>query len=233
MLLTKHRRGLQLIAEALLEHETIDGPAVAKLLLKRGDDELAGVERTITVLFCDIRNFTPRVAASSPRDVVSMLNIFFDHMVKSVVKHRGIVNQFTGDGFMAMFGATESSVTHADDALACGRRMLEALGTINQALAELGLEAIQIGIGINTGPAIVGSIGAKQRSTYTAVGDVVNVTARIESYTKVAGHPLLFSEKTKNALTEQHVAIELPPAELKGKTGPSILFHLGADPSEP
>ena len=208
------------------------GASVAKLLLKGGDDELAGLERTITVLFCDIRNFTPRCAASSPRDIVSMLNIFFNRMVQTVIAHHGIVNQFTGDGFMAMFGATNPSMTHADDGVTCGRQMLADLEEINQTLTETGLEGIKIGIGINTGSAIIGSIGAARRSCYTAVGDVVNVSARIESHTKLAGHPLLFSEETRTALTANSDAIALPPADLKGKTGPSTLYYLQPDPTE-
>ncbi len=203
------------------------GFEVAKVLLERGGEELAGVERTITVVFTDIRNFTPRCAAGKPREVVRMLNIFFNHMVDTVEGHNGIVNQFTGDGFMAMFGATETSTTHADDALACGRKMLEDLKAVNQVLIANQLDPIEIGIGINTGSAVVGAIGTDRRSCYTAVGDTVNVSARIESHTKVAGQLLLFSETTRLALSEQPEATtEAPPAALKGKDEPMKLYYL-------
>lgn len=191
-------------------------PHVARLLLTR-DEEIRGAEREITVLFTDIRNFTARCAASPPRDVVAMLNVFFEFMVARVEEHDGIVNQFAGDGFMAIFGAIEEGTSHADNAVAAGRAMLAALPEVNRRLAEAGLAPLAIGIGINSGPAIVGSIGAPRRSSYTAVGDMVNVTARIESLTKEAGRPLLFSQTTREAMRQPFPVEELPPQRVKGK----------------
>ncbi len=200
-------------------------PHVAQLLLSR-DEEIRGAERPITVLFTDIRNFTARCAASPPRDVVAMLNVFFELMVARVEEHDGVVNQFAGDGFMAIFGAIEEGTPHADNAVAAGRAMLATLPEVNRRLAEAGLEPLAIGIGINTGPAIVGSIGAPRRSSYTAVGDMVNVTARIESLTKEAGRPLLFSRTTREAMAGTIAAVELPPKMVKGKTEAVRIYTL-------
>jgi len=203
-------------------------PSVARLLLSRGDD-VRGAEREITVLFADIRDFTPRCATSPPKDVVTMLNIFFEIMIASVEKHHGIVNQFVGDGFMAIFGAIEEGSSHADDAVAAGRAMLAAMPEVNRRLAELGLEPLKIGIGINTGPAVVGSIGTPTRSTYSAIGDTVNVTARIESSTKQAKRPLLFSQSTYDAMDKPDGAVKMPPQRLKGKVEPVSVYSIDLD----
>jgi adenylate cyclase len=205
-------------------------PSVAKLLLTRGDD-VRGIEREITVLFADIRDFTPRCAALPPKDVVTMLNVFFEVMIANVEKHHGIVNQFVGDGFMAIFGAIEDGTPHADNAVAAGRAMLGAMPEVNQRLAELGLEPLKIGIGINTGPAVVGSIGTPTRSTYSAIGDTVNVTARIESSTKDADRPLLFSQSTYDAMDKTDGAIKMPPQRLKGKAKPVRVYSIELDQS--
>ena len=203
------------------------GVEVAKVLLERGGEELAGVERNITVVFTDIRNFTPRCAAGKPREVVAMLNIFFKHMVDTVESHKGILNQFTGDGFMAIFGATETSLTHAEDALACGREMITNLKAVNETLVANDLAPIEIGIGINSGPAVIGAIGTDKRGCYTAVGDTVNVSARIESHTKIAGQNLLYSESTRLALSEIPADEgEVTAADLKGVDKPMKLFYL-------
>ena len=193
------------------------GLEVARHLLENGE-ELRGTERNITVLFIDIRNFTPRCASCVPRDVVTMLNIFFDVMVPEIETRRGIVTHFAGDGFMAIFGAISKVESgHEDAAVASGCAMVAALFEVNAKLADEGLEPIKIGVGINSGPAVIGSVGASGRTSYTAVGDTVNVSARIESLTKEAGFPMLLSASTYDALTEKPEAIRLGPIAVKGK----------------
>ena len=148
-----------------------------------------------------------------------MLNIFFDVMVPEVEKRRGIVNQFVGDGFLAIFGAIEdANEGHEDDAAAAGCEMIAALPRVNELLADVGIEPLEIGVGVNSGPAVIGSIGTSGRASFTAVGDTVNVSARIESLTKEAGYPLLLSASTYDALRDKPDAKRLAPMMVKGKT---------------
>jgi adenylate cyclase len=201
------------------------GLEVARHLLQQGE-ELMGTEKHITVFFTDIRNFTPRCASSAPRDVVKMLNIFFDVMVPEIEARNGIVNQFAGDGFMAIFGAITKESGHENDAVAAGCAMIGALSRVNAELADEELEPIQIGVGINSGPAVIGSVGTSGRTSYTAVGDTVNVSARIESLTKETGFPLLLSASTYDALTSKPDAVRLEPMAIKGKTQPIDVYGI-------
>ncbi len=202
------------------------GLEVARHLLERGED-LKGTERNLTVLFTDIRGFTPRCSASDPREVVTMLNIFFDVMVPEVESRHGIVNQFAGDGFMAIFGAIEDSDDgHEANATAAGCGMIRSLPRLNTLLAEADLEPLEIGVGINSGPAIIGSVGTSGRTSFTAIGDTVNVTARIESLTKEAGYPLLVSASTYDALANKPEATKLAPMKAKGKDEPLVVYGI-------
>ncbi len=207
------------------------GLEVARHLLERGEQELKGTERNLTVLFTDIRNFTPRCAASAPAQVVTMLNIFFDVMVPEIEARQGIVNQFAGDGFMAIFGAIESDNNgHQAAAATAGCAMLAALAKVNALLAARNLDPIEIGVGVNSGPAIVGSVGTSGRTSYTAVGDTVNVTARIESLTKETGFSLLLSASTFDALHAKPDAELLGPIPVKGRSEPVVVYGIHCPP---
>jgi adenylate cyclase len=202
------------------------GLEVARLLLEQGDVE-KGTERSISVLFTDIRGFTERCSASSPDEVVAMLNIFFDGMVPEVEARRGIVNQFAGDGFMAIFGAIESgSIGHEDAAAAAGCAMIASLPRVNAILGRRGIAPLEIGVGINSGPAVIGSVGATGRTSFTAIGDTVNVAARIESLTKEVGYSLLLSASTFEALSKKPDAEALPPMHVKGKAEPVQVYGI-------
>ncbi len=202
------------------------GLEVARILLEQGDVE-KGAERSISVLFTDIRGFTERCSASAADEVVAMLNIFFDVMVPEVEARRGIVNQFAGDGFMAIFGAIEAGcIGHEDAAAAAGCAMIAALPRVNAVLAERGIEPLEIGVGINSGPAVIGSVGATGRTSFTAIGDTVNVAARIESLTKKAGYPLLLSATTFEALSQKPETECLPPMRVKGKANPVQVYGI-------
>ena len=183
-----------------------------------------GTQKVISVMFADIRNFTAGSSSMNPSEVVTMLNLFLSEMVEIVEQHRGMVNKFLGDGFMALFGAGQIDESHADDAVAAGLQMLEQMSVVNHKLKQLGLMDIDMGIGIHTGPAIIGSIGSLKRLEYTAIGDTVNVASRIESLTKQVGVPLLISESTKNHLSNGSSCPELPSQYVKGKSEPIAIF---------
>src|SRR5881296_3229071 len=174
------------------------GRRAAEQILAR-DPGLSGVEEEITVMFVDIRSATARAGASAPADVVEVMNDFFRVTVRVVEEeHRGMVNKYLGDGFMAIFGVGDSGSNHAGDAVAAGREILSAVGQLNDDLAVQGRAPIQIGIGIHSGPAIVGSVGSPQRLEFTAIGNTVNVASRIQGLTKTVGRPLLVTATVRD-----------------------------------
>lgn len=192
------------------------GHQAARQILAR-DPGLGGTEEEITVMFVDIRSFTERSASLTPAKAVSVLNEFLRVMVEVVeVEHDGMINKFLGDGFIALFGIDSSSRPHADEALAAGRAMQRKLAELNAERARRGDDSIEIGIGINTGPAIVGSIGSPERMEFTVIGNTVNVASRIESLSKTAGTALLISKATRDALRAAPELRALPPQRIKG-----------------
>ncbi len=188
------------------------------------DPGLGGIEQTITVVFVDIRGFTKRAAQSTPPEIVGVLNEFLGVMVHVVEDiHGGMINKFLGDGFMALFGVGNVPA-HAAAAVAAGREMLRELGDLNARLARAGRAPLAIGIGIHTGPAIVGSIGSPKRMEFTAIGSTVNIASRIESLTKLLAEPFLISEATRRGLGENEPLREFPPQEIRGMEGRLAVF---------
>jgi adenylate cyclase len=195
-----------------------------------GDPGLSGKEETITVMFCDIRNFTARCARQAPDRIVRMLNAFNGEMVRIVEEmHGGMINKFTGDGFMALFGVGGSPVNAADAGLKAGQDMLRVLAEFNARMLaqDAAFEPVAIGIGLHTGRAIVGSIGSPKRMEYTAIGNTVNVAARVESLTKALGQPLVFTQAVQEALTSPPALVELPAQTVKGVDQPLKIFAPG------
>lgn len=189
------------------------------------DPNLAGAEEMITVMFCDIRNYTTRCAHETPDRTVRLLNEFFGAMVGIVEEtNQGMINQFTGDGFMALFGAYGSPPKHADAALKAGLDMLAKLTEFNAKVREPDFEPLAIGLGLHTGPAIVGNIGSPKRKTFTAIGSTVNIAARVEGVTKIVGHPLVLTHATRDALADPPPLIALADQQLKGVELPLKLF---------
>jgi adenylate cyclase len=202
------------------------GRKAAEQILAR-DPGLGGTEQVITVMFVDIRSFTARSAHLSPDKAVGLLNEFLHAMVEVVEgEHGGMINKFLGDGFMALFGVGTDSHNHADRALAAGRSMERALERLNLERLQRGEEPIAIGIGINTGPAIVGSIGSPARMEFTVIGNTVNVASRIEGLNKTVGTSLLISKTTRDALQRLPQLRALPPQPVKGVDHPVEIFTL-------
>ena len=200
------------------------GKRAADQILAR-DPGLSGVEEEITVMFVDIRSATARAGASSPTEMIELLNDFFRVTVRIVEEaHGGMVNKYLGDGFMAIFGAGESKSNHAQDAVTAGREILLAVDELNNDLVARSREPLRIGIGIHSGPAIVGSIGSPQRLEFTAIGNTVNIASRIESLTKTVGKPMLITEAVCNLLRDQSGLEELPPQQIRGVRDSVLVF---------
>ena len=189
------------------------------------DPGLSGVEEEITVMFVDMRSWTARTSVSAPSDVVEVMNDFFRVTVRVVEeKHRGMVNKYLGDGFMAIFGVGDSGSNHAGDAVAAGREILAAVKQLNDDLAAKGRAPIQIGIGIHSGPAIVGSIGSPQRLEFTAIGNTVNIASRMQGLTKATGRALLVTSEVRDRSGNSFSFEELPPQEVRGINGRLSIF---------
>src|SRR5437588_3770511 len=176
------------------------GRKAAEEILTR-DPGLGGTEQEVTVMFVDIRSFTARSAHLSPTEAVGLLNEFLREMVEAVEgEHGGMINKFLGNGFMALFGIGSDSRNHADKALAAARSIQHTMERLNAERATRGEDPIQIGIGINTGPAIVGSIGSPERMEFTVIGNTVNVASRIEALNKTLSTSLLLRKEQRDAL---------------------------------
>jgi adenylate cyclase len=201
------------------------GQAAAEQILSR-DPELGGISQEVTTLFCDLRNFTARCARSSAHDMVEILNRFFTEMVTIVEeRHGGMVNKFQGDGFIAMFGLGEQD-DHAWVAVQAGTEMVERMRELNE--AEVFGEHLGMGVGIHTGDAIIGSIGSTKRMEFTAIGDSVNIAARVESLTRTVEQDLLFTDATLAQLPEGQAVRAFPPQPVKGQPRPIQIYTLEA-----
>ncbi len=192
-------------------------PDVAERVLEEGE-LLEGQEREVTVMFVDVCDFTARAEASTPRETVAFLNEFFDVVVPCVLKHGGHANKFLGDGVLAVFGAPDRLPDHAD-------RAVSAAGSIADAIAERFGGEVQIGIGISTGPVVVGSVGGGGRLEFSVIGDAVNVAARVQAHTREIGAVVLLTEATLSAMNMRDSGVYAKgEAELRGIADPVRLY---------
>jgi adenylate cyclase len=171
-------------------------PALAARLLEQGDDVFTGERRHVTVMFVDVRDFTPFAEANTAEDTVARLSALFEIVVPAVVGAGGHVNKFLGDGALAVFGAPNDLADHADAAVT-------AAVLIHRIVAERFGGALRIGIGINTGLVIAGTIGGAGKLEFTLIGDTVNVAARVEQLTKTTGDAILLTQQTVDALVSR------------------------------
>ncbi|MCK5241940.1 adenylate/guanylate cyclase domain-containing protein [bacterium] len=179
--------------------------------------KLGGNQQNVTVLFSDVRGFTSMSEQIPPAQVVELLNEYFQTWTDIIFKHDGMVDKFIGDAVMAIFG---TPVAHEDDparAVRAALDMKQALEKLNNKWKGEGRRTIKIGVGLNTGEAIVGNMGSQQAMGYTAIGDTVNVASRLESKTKDLGAFFLISESTYQAVKDIVEVKEHAGIMLKGK----------------
>lgn len=185
---------------------------------------LGGSACTVTILMADIRNFSPICEDNEPERVVQLLNNYLGVMSGIIMASNGTVDEFIGDGILAIFGAPVARDDDALRAISCALQMQEAVGGINARNRELGLPEIAIGIGLNTGEVVAGNIGSERRSKYAVVGHTVNLTARIESYTEPG--EILAAAST---IAEVGAAVETGrrfTAQPKGMAGEVTVFSI-------
>ncbi len=186
--------------------------------VKLGDQ----VERKLTIMFSDIRNFTPLSESMTPGENFEFINSYLSQMEPVISKHRGIIDKYMGDAIMALFPHG------ADDALSGAIAMLEKLNLYNAGRNRAGYVPTQIGIGLNTGIVMIGTVGGTNRMDSTVIGDPVNLTSRIEEATKTYHVPLLISQNTLYDLTDPakyHIRF-LDRIRVKGKTQPLSVYEV-------
>ncbi|HJU91558.1 MAG TPA: adenylate/guanylate cyclase domain-containing protein [Pyrinomonadaceae bacterium] len=198
---------------------------VVKQMLENPESfKLGGTSQTITILFADIRGFT-RISEHAPAEkIVSLLNRYFSAMTEIIFAHGGTLDKYLGDGLMALFGAPTATPDDASNALNAAVAMQRRLLGINRELRDEGLPEIGVGMGLHTGEAIVGYIGSDRRSEYTAIGDTVNTSSRLESNAR--GGEILLSDATAKAAHSRYKLKPREPIMVKNRQQPVNLWEV-------
>jgi len=202
----------------------MSGQLADKIISSGKMPDLKGERRKITVLFADVRGFTSLSEKLAPEDVFSLLNDYFDKMIDEICKNHGMLNKFMGDGLMAVFGALDEDPYQEENAIKAAlgmRNVLEGMRERFQAERQIDLK---IGIGINTGIALVGNIGSNQRMEFTAIGDTVNLGSRLESATKELGTDIIVSEYTYVAARTKFQFRSLGQIAIRGRENPVTAY---------
>lgn len=188
---------------------------------------LGGEQRELTIMFSDIRGFTTVSESLTPPELVKLLNEYLSPMTRIVLEERGTLDKFIGDAVMALFNAPLDVPEHAGHACSAAVRMLEKLKELNTGFTARGMHTLDIGVGINTGPAVVGNMGADIRFDYTAIGDSVNLASRLEGLNKFYGSHILVSEDTRNRVSDGRFTFrEVDRVRVKGKQHPIVMYEL-------
>lgn len=200
-------------------------PEIAAQLVS-GGDALGGEELEVTVLFVDIRNFTRLSESLPPREVLALLNRYFDRMSGIVEIYLGVVDKYMGDAIMALFGAPVALPNHADSAILAALEMKSALARLNAELATERRAKLAFGIGINTARIIAGNIGSSRRLNYSVLGDGVNVAARLQDLTRMSQYraDIIASAATLKAARGQYRVRPLGAAPVRGRDEPVEVF---------
>jgi adenylate cyclase len=202
-------------------------PEVAETLLASPEGlRLGGEKRDVTVLMSDLRGYTRFVERGDPAVVVEVLNRYLARMTDIIVEHGGTINEFAGDGIVAFFGAPLPAPDHAERAAACALAMLGAIDEVNARQRAEGLPRLEMGIGLNSGEAIVGNVGSEKRAKYTVVGTTINLASRVEGCT--VGGQVLLSPFTYERVRELVEVGPPVPVEVKGLKDPLLLYELRA-----
>lgn len=215
-------------------------PAVMNDILSSEGDVLEGKEREITVFFSDVRNFTNiSEAMGNPKKLIALMNTYMDPMTEIIIKSGGTVDKFIGDAIMAYWNAPTDVENHADKAVSASLEQLHRLKELNASIRQnpefesvvkmadkKGVPVIDIGIGLNTGVAIVGEMGSSGRSDYTVIGDPINLGSRLESLCKYYNSKLNISHFTKAQLKGEYILRFLDLVTVKGKSEPVEIWQV-------
>lgn len=206
---------------------TYVSPALVSEILKDPDRlKLGGEKREITILFSDIRGFTTLSERLSPEQLVSILNEYLSPMTRIVLEEKGTLDKYIGDAIMVICNAPIDLPDHPQKGCSIALRWIQELEKLNGSWKEKGYPAIGIGVGINTGDAVVGNMGADLRFDYTAIGDNVNLASRLEGMNKLYGTAIIVTESTQKLAKNDFLFRELDVVRVKGKGKPVSIFEL-------
>lgn len=225
--------GCMLVIEDITREKRIRGTmarfmseTVVEKLLEAGESLLAGASQDVTILFSDIRGFTHLSEQLTARQLVGTLNSYFTEMVDVIFENGGTLDKFIGDALMAVFGAPFVTPNDPDNATKAAVEMLTRLRSFNdERKIETG-RPLEIGVGINSGTVVAGTIGSIKRMDYTVIGDHVNLAARIESANKYFGTRILVSEHTMERLHQQHRMREIDHVRVVGRGASVALYEI-------
>ncbi len=178
--------------------------------------DLQGEARELSILFCDVRDFTRHAEHLRPRELTALLNALFTPLTEIVHRHHGTIDKYIGDAVMAFWGAPLEDRHHAGNAVSAAFEMQLAAQRLAGEFAGRGWPALSLGVGINTGVVFVGNMGSRFRMAYTAIGDAVNLAARLETLTRLFNSPVIVGEATRRAFPAASYR-ELGLVEVKGK----------------
>lgn len=220
------------MAHGLKERELIKdtfgkfvNPSIAERAI-RGGLKPGGEKRTAVVLFSDLRDFTKLSESRDPARVVEMLNGYFTEMVDCIHSTDGIVDKFIGDAIMAHWGSLHTSENDTKKAIDAALAMRQGLIRFNHRPENKDLPNLRCGVGINTGPVIVGQIGSSKKLEFTVIGDTVNLASRIEFLNKHFGTDILVSRYSMQYVQKLYKYVELPPITIKGKSQPEVVYAI-------
>ena len=197
--MAEQERSIRMMFQKFVPKEVVE-----KIIdVEQAEQMRVGELKTLTFLNIDIRGFSKLSQSIGPQKAVGMLNYFFSIMGNIVLKHKGIVDKYLGDGFLAIFGAGKTSVADADNAIAAALEMKEAMHDLNEHLERQVGVSFAIGISINTGETVIGNIGFEQKMDYTVIGDAVNTVFRIQDVCRSMPNSILASEMTLRAAQSQ------------------------------
>lgn len=193
---------------------------------------LGGEERRVTVLFTDLRNFTAMSERMTASQVVAMMNEYFEAMSAQVLAQDGFVDKYIGDALMAIFGVPGERATDAASACRAALGMVRCLPEVNRRLTTLGFPAVDMGIGINSGAAVIGNLGSATKFNYTVIGDTVNTASRLEGLTKQYGVKILVGSETRHQIGNAMIFREVDWVLVKGRQQPIPVYELVGVPGQ-
>ena len=219
---TKHEK--QQIKEAFTKY--VSAEVVSQVMKTPDKLQLGGAKKEVTIFFSDIRGFTTLSEGLTPEKLVHLLNEYLSAMTDIIMKHSGVVDKYIGDAIMAFWGAILEQKNHAELACETSLEMQEKLAELNKKWALEKWPVIKIGIGLNTGDAIIGNMGSYKRFDYTAIGDNINLGSRLEGLTKQYKVGILASEMTRKKAGEGFVFRKIDLVQVKGRTKPIWIYEL-------
>jgi adenylate cyclase len=224
--------GFNRMAEGLRERDFIretfgsyvSQEVAAEILTSNAGVKLAGELRDISILVSDLRGFTRLTATMEPQLVLKMINAYLEAMTEVIVRHDGTIDEIMGDGLLVFFGAPRRLPDHARRAVECALAMQSASLLLNEEYEKQSLPSLEMGIGINCGELVVGSIGSEKRRKYGAMGSPINVAYRVEAQT--SGGEILVTPEIHERLGQSLIVQSLREVTLKGIEDPMILYQV-------